>query len=533
MFTLTSQLRARAAASGGSEGFVDPAARATWSELHEQSLGFARALLAQGVRRGDHVGLMVGNSVPWLHAFFGAAMIGAVTVPINTRFKLSEIEYCLGQCDVSLLVYNGSLFGIDFNALLQQVEPAVASALPGKVLPRLTKAVMLGDGHRPAGAMAFSSFLQAGATTSPDALEAAMAAVADDDLLLIQYTSGTTSAPKGAMLTHANMVRNALAVSARLNMRPDDRYFSIRPFFHVAGSTLSILVSVVSGCCLLTLPKFDAPAVLNVLDRERCTMISGNDTIYLMLLSDPSFDPARIHIRGGLASAGREVMDRIRDELKVDTLLNAYGLSEAAPNVLLSEPSDSFETRAEGWGTTHAGIDVRIANDGGAVAEPGTGEIQVKGWTVMRGYYGKPAETEATFTQDGWLKTGDLGEADGQGRYRMIGRLKDLYRVGGENVAPAEVEEVLLQHKAVRLAQVVGVPDKRLGEVTAAFVSAKRDMVLTEADVIDWCRLRCANFKVPRYVSIVDDFEAIGMTASSKIQKNKLRDYAIELWGLK
>ena len=151
----------------------------------------------------------------------------------------------------------------------------------------------------------------------------------------------------------------------------------------------------------------------------------------------------------------------------------------------------------------------------------------------MRGYYGKPAETAATFTSDGWLKTGDLGEADGHGRYRMIGRLKDLYRVGGENVAPAEVEEILFQHKAVRLAQVVGVPDKRLGEVTAAFVSAKKGMVLTEVDVIEWCRVRCANFKVPRYVSIVEDFDAIGMTASSKIQKNKLRDYAIELWGLK
>jgi fatty-acyl-CoA synthase len=533
MFTLAKQLSARAATSGRSEAFVDCSTRATWVDLHEQSRGFARALLARGIRRGDHVGLMVGNSVSWLHAFFGAAMIGAITVPINTRFKTTEIEYCLKQSDVALLIYDGSLFGIDFNDLLRQVEPAITSGLPGKILPRLTQAVMLGDGDCPAGAIAFALFVQGGATVSSKVLDAAIAAVEDGDLLLIQYTSGTTSVPKGAMLTHANMVRNAMAVSGRLNMRSDDRYFSIRPFFHVSGSTLSILVSVVSGCCLLTLPKFNAAAVLDVLDRERCTMISGNDTIYLMLLSDPSFDPARIHIRGGLASAGREVMDRIKEDLRVDTLLNAYGLSEAAPNVLLSEPSDSFEIRAEGWGTTHAGIEVRIANELGAVAEPGTGEIQVKGWNVMRGYYGKPGETAATFTADGWLKTGDLGEADGHARYRMIGRLKDLYRVGGENVAPAEVEEILFQHKAVRLAQVVGVPDKRLGEVTAAFVSAKEGMVLTEADIIEWCRARCANFKVPRYVSVVDNFDAIGMTASSKIQKNKLRDYAIELWGLK
>lgn len=533
MLTLPSQLRAQVAAFGGREAFVDLATRATWSELYRDALAAARALLAHGVRRGDHVGLMVGNSAEWLHAYFGAAAIGAVTVPISTRFKTSEIKYCLEQSDVSFLIYNGDLLGIDFNDLLVQVEPSFASRLPGEALPKLRAAVMLGEGHCPAGVTRFSAFLDAGAKTSAAALDVAMASVQPDDLLLIQYTSGTTSFPKGAMLSHANMIRNALAVSARMKMRPDDRYFSIRPFFHVSGSTLSVLVSLVSGCCLLTLPKFDVPVVLDVLDREKCTMISGNDTIFLMLLSDRGFDPRRIHIRGGWASAGREVMDRIKAELNVDTILNAYGLSEAAPNVLLSDPDDSFAIRADGWGTTHDGIDVRLADGEAVVNGRGAGEIQVKGWNVMRGYYGKPAETKAAFTSDGWLKTGDLGETDGHGRYRMIGRLKDLYRVGGENVAPAEVEEILYQNKAIAFAQVVGVPDKRLGEVTAAFVTPKEGAVLSETDVIAWCKARCANFKVPRYVAIVDDFHAIGMTASSKVQKRRLREYAIDLWGLK
>jgi fatty-acyl-CoA synthase len=317
-------------------------------------------------------------------------------------------------------------------------------------------------------------------------------------------------------------------------VQPDDRYFSIRPFFHVAGSTLSVLVSLNTGCCLLSLPKFDVAETLRILDSERCTLISGNDTIFLMLMGHANFDASKLHLRGGWAAAGPEVMQQIQDEMRIPHICNAYGQSEASPNVLLSSWDDPFALRAAGWGLPHPGTEVRIADAETAAVQPtgAQGEIQVRGWNVMRGYYNMPEATAKAFTEDGWLKTGDLGEAMADGRVRMVGRLKDMYRVGGENVAPAEVEEVLHAHPAVKQAQVVGVPDARLGEVTGAFVILKDGQHAERDALVEWCRARCANFKVPKYLEIVDSFDDIGMTGSSKVQKNKLRAHAVELWKL-
>ena len=351
-----------------------------------------------------------------------------------------------------------------------------------------------------------------------------------NDLLLIQYTSGTTSFPKGVMLTHANMLEDARAAARRIGVVPDDRYFSIRPYYHVAGTTLSLLVGLVTGCTLLTLPSFDVPQALQMLDEERCTLTSGNDTIFLMLLGHEAFDRSRIHLRGGWAAAGPEVMQKIRDEMGVAHMCNAYGLSEASPNVVMSARDDPFELRAAGWALPHPGVELRIVDPESRrtrlANEPG--EIQVRGWNVMRGYYNKPEATAQAIDAEGWLATGDLGVLNEDGRLRMIGRLKDVFRVGGENVAPAEVEESLHAHPAVQLAQVVGVPDARLGEVGAAFVILKAGRTAAPEELSAWCRARCANFKVPRYVRIVESFEQIGMTGSSKVQKNKLREHAIK-----
>jgi fatty-acyl-CoA synthase len=358
--------------------------------------------------------------------------------------------------------------------------------------------------------------------------------VTSDDLLLMQYTSGTTSFPKGVLLTHANMLRNAAAVAVRMDVRPTDRYFSIRPFFHVAGTTLSILVSLNTGCCLLTLPKFDVAQTLRILDQERCTLTSGNDTIFLMMMGHPDFDRSKIHLRGGWAAAGPETMQKIRDVMGVPHICNAYGQSEASPNVVFSSWDDPFELRSAGLMLPHPGNEVRIVDsETGEVLPPGRqGEIHTRGWNIMRGYYNMPEATAKAIDADGWLHTGDLGEMNAEGRIRMVGRLKDMYRVGGENVAPAEVEETLHGHEAVQMAQVIGVPDERLGEVTAAFVLLKDGKQASKEELIDWCRQRCANFKVPRYLAIVDSFENIGMTGSSKVQKTKLRTHAIDLFGL-
>jgi fatty-acyl-CoA synthase len=532
--TIAATLARTAGQHGAQEAYVGPDERVTWTGMREGARRTAAALHAAGVRKGDHVGILLGNSGTWIQTFLGIASLGAVTVPVNTRFKTEELRFCLKQADVRLLIFTDEFVGIDFRTLLQSAEPAVASALPGEQLPELRQAIMMGEGALPAGCRSYADFITGGNNVAPNELDTLADAVLADDLLLIQYTSGTTSFPKGVMLSHANMLLDAKAAAKRMGVRAEDRYFSIRPFFHVAGSTLSVLVSVNTGCCLLSMPKFDVAENLAILDRERCSLISGNDTIFLMLMGDPSFDADKLHLRGGWAAAGPEVMEQIQTRMRVPGLCNAYGQSEASPNVLLTAWDDPIEIRIAGFGLPHPGTEVRLADpETDALSATGEhGEIQVRGWNVMRGYYKMPEATAKAFSRDGWLKTGDLGEMNAEGRVRMVSRLKDMYRVGGENVAPSEVEEVLHAHPAVRQAQVIGVPDARLGEVTGAFVLLKDGQNVSREALIDWCKERSANFKVPRYLEIVDTFENIGMTGSSKVQKNKLREHAISLWSL-
>ena len=516
------------------ESYVGPDARRTWQETWERSTRVAKALLANGVKKGDHIGILLGNCSQWIEIFFGCALIGAVTVPINTRFKKNELEYCLKQSDVKVLFFVDRFLSIDFEGMLKELEPALADVLPGRVLPRLLHCISTSGPSGLEAVTGFDEFLRLGDTILPSVFETQSEGVTPHDVLLIQFTSGTTSFPKGVMLTHSNMLLNARAVASRMKVSSEDRYFSIRPYFHVAGSTLSILVSLNTGCCLLTLPKFDVKENLKVLFEEKCTLISGNDTIFLSLIGDEAFDVKRLYLTGGWAAVDPGVMQKIHDEMGIKTICNAYGQSEASPNVLFSSCDEPFELRKSGFATPLPGVQVRLANPmtDAEVCLDETGEIQVKGWNVMKGYYNMPAETSKAFTQDGWLKTGDLGEYDADRRVRMVGRLKDIFRVGGENVAPSDVEEVLHAHPGVQQAQVVGVPDPRLGEVCAAFVISNGLQEVSTEALMAWCKERCANFKVPKYLAFVESFEHIGMTGSSKVQKNKLREHAIELWQL-
>jgi fatty-acyl-CoA synthase len=532
--TLPAVLAARAAATPDAEALVIDGQRIDYRTLHERVRSAAARMIAAGVEHGEHVGILMGNSVDWVVLFYAAASIGAVTVPVNTRFKLDELNYCLKQGDVRVLFYVDTFLNIDFSQLLVGVEPAFDTKLPGTVLPLLRRAVLVGDTtrERPAGVERFDALPDTPEVRAKAASRAA--SVTPDDVLLIQYTSGTTSFPKGVLLTHRNMLLNAAACAQRMGVRPDDRYFSVRPFFHVAGTTLSQLVSLVSGACLLSVPSFDVSAVLTILDEERCTLTSGNDTIFLMIMGHPEFKRERIHLRGGWAAAGPEIMQKIHDVMGVPYMVGAYGQSEASPNVVLNDWRDPLASRVGGWAKPHPGVEIRtVSTETGGVQPANTpGEIQVRGWGVMKGYYNKPKETAQAFSTDGWLRTGDLGVIDGEGHLRMLGRLKDVFRVGGENVAPAEVEETLFAHPAVKLAQVVGVPDARLGEVAAAFVVLREGTEATSEELIAWCKGRCANFKVPRYLQLVQSFDNIGMTGSSKVQKNKLRDHAIREFGL-
>jgi fatty-acyl-CoA synthase len=487
-----------AAAAREAPALVTPTRRLAYGELHDAALRVARAMQALGLKRGEHAAILMGNDEVWLTLFYGAALLGVVTVPVNTRFKAAELEFCLRQADCRAIFLAPRFLNHDYAAMLREVRA-----------PKLRHRIVLGEDS-------WRRF------AAGDRGQAIRAKVAPDDLLLVQFTSGTTAYPKGVMLTHDNMLRNAWASGARIGIRASDRYFNCRPFFHVGGSTLSALMSLVHGACLVTRPTFEAGAALEMMARERCTLTSGNDTIFQLLMSHPDLPKRKLALRGGWAAAGAETMRRIIDVLGAKHICAAYGLSEASPNVLMSDWRDPEALRVQGLATPHEGLHLRTVD----------GEIQVRGWSVMRGYYNNPEATAAAFTADGFLRTGDLAEVHPGGRVRMIGRLKDVFRVGGENVAPAEVEEVLLAHPAVAMAQVVGVPDARLGEVPCAYVALKAGRSATEGELVEWTKARCANFRVPRYLRIVADFEALGMTASGKVQKGRLREHALRELGL-
>jgi fatty-acyl-CoA synthase len=413
--------------------------------------------------------------------------------------------------------------------MLREILPGIDTKLPDPRLPKLENVVVLGE-LVPRAALALDDMLALGTTWDEPGFDE----VIPGDVLLMQFTSGTTSHPKGVMLTHDNMLRNAAYVAERFDLRQADRYFSARVFYHVAGTTLSLLAALAVGACLISSPSFDPEEVLRVMSEEKCTHTSGNDTMFLMLLNHPRFAEYPLALRGGWASAGAEVSRRVVTEMGMSGLCHAYGLSEASPNVSMSWHDDDLEQRVNGWGHVLEALDVRIADaETGRDLSPGAaGEILVRGWSVMRGYYRMPEQTAKTIDSEGWLHTGDLGVMDDDGRLRFATRMKDVFRVGGENVAPAEVEDVLHRHPKVKQAQVIGVPDPRLGEVPAAYVILKDGESAAPDEIVDWSKPRMANFRVPRYVKVVDSFENIGMTGSAKVQKNKLRAQALIDFGL-
>jgi fatty-acyl-CoA synthase len=338
----------------------------------------------------------MGNDEYWLTLFYGAALLGVVTVPVNTRFEAAELEFCLKQADCKAVFLAPTFLGNDYAAMLRGIE--------------LEHKVVLGEA-------CWREF------AARDRGQKIPSRVKPDDLLLIQFTSGTTAYPKGVMLTHDNMLRNAWAAALRMGVRPQDRYFNCRPFFHVGGSTLSALVCLVYGACLVTLPTFEAGAALAMMETERCTLTSGNDTIFQLLMGHADFSKRTLVLRGGWAAAGPETMKQIIHALGAKHICAAYGLAEASPNVVMSDWRDAEALRVQGLATPLPGLQLRTLD----------GEIQVRGWSVMRGYYNNPDATARAFTEDGWLRTGDLGELHAGGRLRMLGRLQDAYHATAES----------------------------------------------------------------------------------------------------
>ena len=508
--TVPAALEQAAEAFGDDEAVVDGDLRWSFAQLNDESLHVAGALAASGVRAGDRVALWAPNSARWIAASFGVYLAGAVLVPVNTRFKGMEAAHVLRRSGAIILLGSTDAVGVDLLGLLDDAGD----------LPALRETVVA-DGPARAGAVAWDDFVARGATVNAGELPTPRA----DDLADIIFTSGTTGAPKGAMLGHGPSVRTYEAWSDAVGLRRGDRYLCVYPFFHTAGLKSAVLACVLRGATLLPHAVFDAGVVMQRVAAERISVLPGPPTVFQSILEHPERDAydlstLRLSVTGA-ATVPVEVVRRMREDLHIATVVTGYGLTETTGTVSMCRHDDPPEVIATTVGKPLEGVSVRVVDDAGAPVPAGEpGEILVKGFNVMRGYFDDPEATAAAFDDEGWLRTGDVGFVDAEGNIHITDRKKDMFIVGGFNAFPAEIEGIMLTHPAVAQVAVVGRPDERLGEVGRAYVVTRAGEAVDEASLIAWCRDHMANYKVPRQILLVDE---LPLTASGKVQRFRLR----------
>jgi fatty-acyl-CoA synthase len=513
--------------------------RRTYAQLRAEVATLARALLALGVRRGDHVGIWATNRPAWVLTQLAAAQVGAVLVNVNPAYRAHELAYVLNQADLTTLTLADRFKGSDFFDLLQAVCPELAACEPGQLraaaCPRLRHVVSITPEKRP-GMWGWDDLLGRAAQVPEAELDRRQAEVAAGDVVNIQYTSGTTGFPKGAMLTHRNLLLNAYYVGQRLAFREHDRLAVPVPFYHCFGCVMGTLMCALYGAALVVpAESFDPLATLQAVQDERCTGLYGVPAMFIAELHHPRFgDFDLTSLRTGIMAGSPcpiEVMRAVVERMGVTGITIAYGLTEASPVITQTETADSLEHRVATVGQVLPGLEVWLVAPatGQPVAAGQSGELLVRGHGVMKGYYNKPAETAEAVTPDGWLHTGDLAVETPDGYYRITGRIKDLIIRGGENIYPREIEEFLHTHPAVADAQVVGLPDERYGEEVCAWVRLKPGAALTEEALREYCRGHIAHYKVPRYLVFVEDLPT---TVTGKVQKFKLREMGVARFGL-
>jgi len=540
-WTFADVLERTAAGNANAAAVVFPGCNRSWTygTFHEQVRQTARGLLAIGVKHGEHVGIWATNWPEWIALQFAAASIGAVLVNVNPAYRAHELEYVLNQADMTTLFLTDRFKSTDYFAILNSVCPELSESVPRALnasrCPRLRHVVSIKE-EAQAGMLRWSDFIDQGRQTGDAELEARRRATAPDDVVNIQYTSGTTGFPKGAMLTHRNLLMNAFYVGERLSFGNQDRLCIPVPLYHCFGCVMGTLMCVIHGSAMvLPAESFDPLATLQAIQDERCTGIYGVPTMFIAQLNHPRFKEFDLSsLRTGIMAGSPcpiEVMRAVVHQMGARDITIAYGLTEASPVITQTRATDSLEHRVGTVGTILPGLEVRIVQPGTLqnVVEGQPGELLVRGHGVMKGYYNKPAETAAAITPDGWLRSGDLAQRTADGFYRITGRIKDMIIRGGENIYPREIEEFLHSHPAIADVQVVGLPDQRFGEEVCAWIRLHEGATLDETAVKEFCRGQIAHFKVPRYVVIVDQFPT---TVTGKVQKFKLREMGIERFGL-
>ncbi len=503
--------------------------RWTFAELAAGVDRVARGLIALGVRRGDKVALWLPNRPEWIEIAFAAIKIGAVLVPVNTRLRTDDVAYILEQSDSATLILAGRAGPVDYLAMVRELVPL--GAAPGASrLPKLERIVLLGDERQPE-TVPWADVLGSGSPADAGALALRAAAVDPGDLAFLMYTSGTTGFPKGVMHGHA-MIRNVTDRAFRLAVSEQDVIMMYLPLFHLFAFSEGMLTSMVTGARQVLTEGFDAAESLELIARERATMLHGFDTHFKELCEAHARQPRDVSsVRTGILGAGMASSVPIarRARTLFGPLVSGYGMSEFGVGASIGALDSTEEQSCEASGYPAPGYEIRVVDPTTGRDQPsGTpGEILVRGYTLMRGYYEKPEATAAAIDREGWMHTGDMGTLRPDGHLRFMGRYKDMLKIGGENVDPMEVEAYLMSHPGINLAAVVAYPDARLSEVGVAFVRRAPGKALTEEDVLAHCRGRIASFKIPRHVVFLDDFP---MTSAGKIQKVKLREEALRRW---
>jgi fatty-acyl-CoA synthase len=512
--------------------------RWTYDQLRRRADRLAAGLLGLGLYKGDRVGIWAPNRPEWLITQFATARIGLILVNINPAYRRHELEYALNKVGVKALVTARQFKSSDYIGMLRDLAPEIDTATPGRLrakrLPDLTSVIQLGHDSI-AGTWTFAEVMERGGGANRARLDAISRSLRPNDAINIQFTSGTTGAPKGATLTHRNIVNNARCCAVAMDLGPDDRLAIPVPFYHCFGMVLGNLAAVSAGATMVFPGEaFDPLDTLEALAGERCTGVHGVPTMFASMLDHPRFAEFDLKaLRTGIMAGAPcpiELMKRVVSSMHVGEVTIAYGMTETSPVSFQSDAHDSLERRVSTVGRIHPHVEVKIVDSDGRTVPVGhTGELLTRGYSVMKGYWNDPERTAEVIDAEGWMHTGDLATIDVHGYCNIVGRVKDMLIRGGENVYPREVEEFLFTHPDVQSVQVFGVPDAKYGEEVCAWIVPRPGRQVSEDEIREFCRGQIAHYKIPRYVRVVAD---LPMTVTGKPQKFIMRDKMIAELGL-
>jgi fatty-acyl-CoA synthase len=512
--------------------------RWSYRELNDQVETFAAGLLALGLGKGDRLGIWSHNNAEWLITQLAAAKAGLILVNINPAYRRAELIYALNKVNCKALITMAAFKASNYIEMLQDIAPELNHCPPGalqaKQLPELRTVIRLGA-EKTAGMYNFSDILSMAEDSLRQQLRGLATQLNNQEAINIQFTSGTTGNPKGATLTHRNVLNNGFFVGEAMKLTEKDRLCVPVPLYHCFGMVMGNLACLTHGSAIVyPAEAFESGPVLETVQAERCTGLHGVPTMFIAELNDPAFHSYDFSsLRTGIMAGSPcpiEVMKRVISEMHMSEVTIAYGMTETSPVSFQSSTDDPLEKRVSTVGRVQPHLEVKIIASDGKIVPPGSpGELCTRGYSVMLGYWGDPERTREAIDSEGWMHTGDLATIDAEGYCNIVGRIKDMVIRGGENIYPREIEEYLYRHPAIQDVQVVGVPDKKYGEELCAWIIPRKGASLSEDQVRDFCKGQIAHYKIPRYIRFVPEFP---MTVTGKIQKFLIRKAMVEELGL-